>query len=144
MKKTTTAEPVSGDQILRRERVQGNIHFPCSPDHEQDWQPYPVDSYSSYMCDHTNTLPALAGFSSSPCSADRKRKRVHQRYLSRQFSVGYYWLNIVCSKKSQAPFMIHTSYESSYPSSISHRSYRCISDLANTFKKTYLVIYTVI
>ena len=37
-----TAEPVSRDQILRRERGQGNIHFPCSPDHEQDWQPYPA------------------------------------------------------------------------------------------------------
>ena len=27
-KTTTTAEPVSRDQILRRERGQGNIHFP--------------------------------------------------------------------------------------------------------------------
>ena len=44
-----TAEPVSRDQILRRERGQGNIHFPCSVDNEQDWQPYPVDSYSCYM-----------------------------------------------------------------------------------------------
>ena len=35
-----TAEPVSrGDQILRRERGQGINHFPCSADHEQDWQP---------------------------------------------------------------------------------------------------------
>ena len=41
-----TAEPVSRDQILRRERGQGNIHFPCSADHVQDWQPYPVDPYS--------------------------------------------------------------------------------------------------
>ena len=41
-----TAEPVSRDQILRRERGQGNIDFPCSADHEQDWQPYPVDPYS--------------------------------------------------------------------------------------------------
>ena len=48
-----TAEPVSRDQILRRERRQGNIHFPCSADHEQDWQPYSVDPYSCYMCDHT-------------------------------------------------------------------------------------------
>ena len=49
-----TAEPVSQDQILRREHGQGNnIHFPCSADHEQDWQPYPVDPYSCYMCDHT-------------------------------------------------------------------------------------------
>ena len=48
-----TAELVSRNQILRRERGQGNIHFLCSADHEQDWQPYPVDPYSSYMCDHT-------------------------------------------------------------------------------------------
>ena len=31
-----TAEPVSRDQNLRRERGQGNIYFPCSTDHEQD------------------------------------------------------------------------------------------------------------
>ena len=44
-----TAEPVSRDQILRRERGQGNINFPCSADHEhQDWQPYPVDPYYYY------------------------------------------------------------------------------------------------
>ena len=48
-----TAEPVSRDQILRRERGQGNINFPCSADHVQDWQPYGVDSYSCYMCDRT-------------------------------------------------------------------------------------------
>ena len=45
-----TAEPVSRDQILRRERGQGNIHFSCSADHVQDWQPYPVDPYFCYMC----------------------------------------------------------------------------------------------
>ena len=32
-----TAEPLSRDQILRRERGQGNIHFPCPADHDQDW-----------------------------------------------------------------------------------------------------------
>ena len=47
------AELVSRDQILRRERGQGNICFPCSAGHEQDWQPYPVDPYSCYMCDRT-------------------------------------------------------------------------------------------
>ena len=47
-----TAETVSRDQILRHELGQGNIQFPCSADHEQDWQPYPVDPYSCYMCDH--------------------------------------------------------------------------------------------
>ena len=41
------AEPVSRDQILRREQGQENINFPCSADHEQDWQPYLVDPYSA-------------------------------------------------------------------------------------------------
>ena len=36
-----TAELVSRDQILRHAREQGNVYFPCSADHEQDWQPYP-------------------------------------------------------------------------------------------------------
>ena len=52
-----TAEPVSRDQILRRERGQGNVNFPCSADHEQDWQPYPVGPYFSYMCDRTYSGP---------------------------------------------------------------------------------------
>ena len=46
----TAVEPVSRDQILRREqRGQGNIHFPCSADHVQDWQPYPVDPHTLAM-----------------------------------------------------------------------------------------------
>ena len=48
-----TAEPVLGNRILRHEREQRNIHFLCSADHEQDRQPYPVDPYYCYMCDHT-------------------------------------------------------------------------------------------
>ena len=48
-----TAEPVSRDQILRHARGQGNINFPCSADHEQDWQPYPVAPYSAICDDHT-------------------------------------------------------------------------------------------
>ena len=48
-----TDEPVSRDQILRHVRGQGNIHFPCSADHEQDWQPCPVDPYSAICDDHT-------------------------------------------------------------------------------------------
>ena len=31
----------------------GKIYLPCLADHEQDWQPYPADPYSHYMCDHT-------------------------------------------------------------------------------------------
>ena len=41
MSRTTrdgTVKPISRDQILRRERKQGNL---------QDWQPYPVDPYSA-------------------------------------------------------------------------------------------------
>ena len=45
-----TTEPVSRDQILRRERGQGKQHFRCLVDHVQDWQPYPVDPYSCSMC----------------------------------------------------------------------------------------------
>ena len=48
-----TAEPVSRDQILRHAREQGNIHFPCSADHEQDWQLYSVDPYSAICDDYT-------------------------------------------------------------------------------------------
>ena len=48
-----TAEPVSRDQILRHARGQGNTHFLCSADHDQDWQPYPVDPYSAICDDHT-------------------------------------------------------------------------------------------
>ena len=44
-----TAEPVSRDQIIRREYGQGNMYFPYSADHVQDWQPYPVDPYSCYL-----------------------------------------------------------------------------------------------
>ena len=49
-----TAEPVSRDQILRHARGQGDVNFPCSADHEQDWQTYSVDPYSAIICDdHT-------------------------------------------------------------------------------------------
>ena len=61
-----SAEPVSRDEILRHERGQGNIYFPRSADHEQDWQPHPVDPYSCYICVtiHNAVHPRLFGFSS--------------------------------------------------------------------------------
>ena len=44
------AEPVSRDQILRREWGQGNIHFSSSADREQSMdQPYAVDQYSAIV-----------------------------------------------------------------------------------------------
>ena len=48
-----TAEPVSRDQIPTCERGQGDFHFPCLADNEQDWQPYPVDPYYPVCDDHT-------------------------------------------------------------------------------------------
>ena len=42
-----TAKLVTRDQILRRERRQYiYIHSPCSANHEQVWQFYPVGPYS--------------------------------------------------------------------------------------------------
>ena len=64
-----TAETVSRDQILRYKRGQGNINFPCSANHEQDWQPYSVAPYSCYLCDHTYvTLITMQGFKKTNCS----------------------------------------------------------------------------
>ena len=52
-----TAEPLSRDQIPSRKQEQRNIHFPCSADHDQDWQPYPVDLWSSIYDDCIYILP---------------------------------------------------------------------------------------
>ena len=53
-----TAEPVSRDQILMRERRQRKNIFPCSADHEQDWQPYPVDPYKHIPTHTCNLVPS--------------------------------------------------------------------------------------
>ena len=57
-----TAEPVSRDQVLRRERGQRNINFPCSAHHEQDWQPYPFDPYPYYPLKSFSARPAHTAF----------------------------------------------------------------------------------
>ena len=58
-----TAEPVSRDQILRRERGQRNIRFPCSADHEQDWQPYPRLIHAAIaICDDHTYIIVLVNF----------------------------------------------------------------------------------
>ena len=54
-----TAESVSQDQIPRRKRGQGKVHFPFSADHEQDRQPYRVDPYSAES-NHTYMIDACA------------------------------------------------------------------------------------
>ena len=61
-----TAEPVSRDQILRRERGQEKVYFPCSADREQDWQPYQVDLYSAICATiHTYTHDEESPFSTN-------------------------------------------------------------------------------
>ena len=47
-KKIVWREPGRDGKILCDHRQDGNdeVH------HEQNWQPYPVDPYSCYMCDH--------------------------------------------------------------------------------------------
>ena len=61
MTRDGTAEPVSRDQILRQERGQGKTHFPCSADHEQDWQPYPIGPYTllNVLTRHTYILHTI-------------------------------------------------------------------------------------
>ena len=72
-----TAEPVSRDQILRHARGQGNIHFPCSADDEQDWQPYPVDPYSAICDDHTYIHTHMQGH--------QNRDKIHMNLDPAQF-----------------------------------------------------------
>ena len=71
-----TAEPLSRDQILMHERGQGNIHFLCSADREQDCQPYPVDPYSYYMCDHTYTYTGRVDV------CDKKKIAIDDTYMT--------------------------------------------------------------
>ena len=96
---------ISRDQFLRRERGQEIINFPCSADHVQDdWQCYPVDPYSCYMCDHTY-IPMGRG--KKPCTVVivyrngaatlccfRKEKYFHPRAIFlcvHTFVCGFVW-----------------------------------------------------
>ena len=53
-----TAEPVSRHQFLRRERGQGKKRFSCSAGHDQDWQPCPIDPYSTESAGHACSIGA--------------------------------------------------------------------------------------
>ena len=37
----------AADIMVHSERGQVNVNFPCSADHEQDRQPYPVDPFAA-------------------------------------------------------------------------------------------------
>ena len=49
-KKIVRREPGRAGKILCDHRQDGNDEV---QDHEQDWQPYPVDPCCCYMCDDT-------------------------------------------------------------------------------------------
>ena len=37
----------------------GNVHFPCSANREQEWQPYPVDPFSAIRDGHTYLITLI-------------------------------------------------------------------------------------
>ena len=90
-----TAEPVSRDQILRRERGQRIIHFPCSAaDHDQDWQPCPVvRAIHTNVVIHTHTAVATHTYicilynNSEPCTNVHVPKYWYLVYKSIQTAV---------------------------------------------------------
>ena len=83
-----TAEPVSRDQILRHARGQGNVIFPCSADHEQDWQPYPVDPYSAICDDHTYIHRDLLLYLYQKLDENNSsNQQVHTIYSTRWYAV---------------------------------------------------------
>ena len=68
-----TTEPVSRDQILRRELGQGISIFPVQlADHEQDWQPCPVVMVIhiniALVYIHTAVVTHICTYSSEPCT----------------------------------------------------------------------------
>ena len=110
-----TAEPVSRDQILRHARGQGNIHFPCSADHEQDWQPYPLNPYFAICDDHTyirtyihtyilivdgphHYHPACGHKGSSPLSPVHALQLFYRDASSALLQLVNQWLNFTCSR----------------------------------------------
>ena len=66
-----TAESVSRDQIVRRERGQGNIRFPFSVEHKQDRKPYPVDPFCAICDDHTYIHRRMAAWRKEEVDAAR-------------------------------------------------------------------------
>ena len=97
-----TAEPVSRDQILRRERGQRIIHFPCSAaDHEQDWQPCPVvRTIHTNIVLHTHTAVVthtyIYAYYTTTVNRARmyisSRKQIYLVYKSIQTAVLYQYL----------------------------------------------------
>ena len=88
MARDGTAEPVSRHQILSRERVKGREHFPCSADHEHDWQLYTaytaVNAIGAQLRDAINSVTDEMGvdgpsWTGPMACGGLKLKNVHRR-----------------------------------------------------------------
>ena len=98
-------EPVSRHQILRHARGQGNIHFPCSADYDQDWQPYPVYPYSA-ICDdrtyiHTYHVDGIFAFRQLPPEAVARIPFVFKPPLKNAYFTQRYKERRACSMLQQ-------------------------------------------
>ena len=113
LRRDGTAEPVSRNQILWRERGHGNVHFPCSADHEQDWKAYPVDPYSDIYDDHTYTRAKKAGNNVEKHYHRQLRGFESEIHISPKFSAGF--ASVVITRGRQCPplsngyFHLHAS-----------------------------------
>ena len=72
----------------------GEYYFPCSADHEQDWQPYPVDPYSAICDDHTYIHrppgPYHHGVQQKPTPGQRISKNFETALQSRNTTRTYF------------------------------------------------------
>ena len=109
-----TAEPVSRDQILRRERGQRIILFPCSAaDHEQDWQPCPVArAIHTNIVLHTHTAVVthicicILYNNSEPCTnvMSPNKKYAGTWYINQykhQYCISTYIVPVCCTNKQR-------------------------------------------
>ena len=80
-----TAELISRDQIFRCERGRGNIIFPYSADHDQDWQPYPVDPDSTTVLQHVITINTCKYILSQVKTAQEVNSSSIRQFRSRFF-----------------------------------------------------------
>ena len=115
-----TTEPVSRDQILRRERGQGNTNFPGSAYHEQDWQPYLVDPYSCFVFvttiyTYSRWTLIRVDLSRYPTSVVLEISHVPQNiFCSKQnlFLVGGFDINtlVLCYERASVPSPLYALY----------------------------------
>ena len=120
-----TAEPVSRDQILRREREQRIIHFPCSAaDHDQDWQSCPVvraihtnivvHTHAAVVT-HTHIYICILYDNSEPCTnVHISKSKIYLVYKPIQTAVLYQYIymylpriQLTTSRFGNLPRLIH-------------------------------------